>query len=156
MEWHWHQLDNMQSICCSLQTDNHASTSSLNFWQVRCSSWGRTISVKSLKYRDNLECALTTTPQPFYGPLSRTTLVSRCQKRTSVRVTVKFIVSIYISLWTSWMPLISGVWTVRMCRKESAGKDSADVDKPVEAEDDVDRSSARSWADQVELSDPQN
>jgi len=26
---------------------------------------------------------LTTTPQPFYGPFSRTTWVSRCQKRTS-------------------------------------------------------------------------
>jgi len=43
-----------------------------------------------------------------------------------------------------------------MCRKESVGKDSADVDKPVEAEDDDDRSAVRSWADQVELSDPQN
>jgi len=27
----WHQLDNMQIICTLLQTDNHASTSSLNF-----------------------------------------------------------------------------------------------------------------------------
>jgi len=24
--WHWHQLDHMQIICTSLQTDNHAST----------------------------------------------------------------------------------------------------------------------------------
>jgi len=31
MEWQWHQLDHMQIICTSLQTDNHASTSSLNF-----------------------------------------------------------------------------------------------------------------------------
>jgi len=29
MGWHWHQLDHMQIICTSLQTDNHASTSSL-------------------------------------------------------------------------------------------------------------------------------
>ena len=27
MGWLWHQLDNMQIICTSLQTDNHASTS---------------------------------------------------------------------------------------------------------------------------------
>jgi len=27
MGWHWHQLDHMQIICTSLQTDNHASTS---------------------------------------------------------------------------------------------------------------------------------
>jgi len=31
MEWKWHQLDHMQIICTSLQTDNRASTSSLNF-----------------------------------------------------------------------------------------------------------------------------
>jgi len=27
----WHQLDPMQTICTSLQTDNHTSTPSLNF-----------------------------------------------------------------------------------------------------------------------------
>jgi len=31
MGWQWHQLDHMQIICTSLQTDNHASISSLNF-----------------------------------------------------------------------------------------------------------------------------
>ena len=35
MGWPWHQ----QTICTSLQTDNHASTSSLNFLQAGCSSW---------------------------------------------------------------------------------------------------------------------
>jgi len=34
MGWQWHQLDHMQIICTSLQTDNHASTSSLNFLEV--------------------------------------------------------------------------------------------------------------------------
>ena len=29
--WQWHQLDHMQTICTSLQTDNHTSTSSLSF-----------------------------------------------------------------------------------------------------------------------------
>ena len=28
--WQWHQLDHMQTICTSPQTDNHTSTSSLN------------------------------------------------------------------------------------------------------------------------------
>jgi len=32
MGWQWNQLDNMQIICTSLQTDNHANTSS--------SKWG--------------------------------------------------------------------------------------------------------------------
>jgi len=31
----WHQLDHMQIICDLLQTDNHASTSSLNVFTVR-------------------------------------------------------------------------------------------------------------------------
>jgi len=29
MEWQWHQLDNMQIMCTSLQTDNHACSSAL-------------------------------------------------------------------------------------------------------------------------------
>ena len=32
MGWQRHQLDHMQIICTSLQTDNHASTSLLNFF----------------------------------------------------------------------------------------------------------------------------
>jgi len=33
--WQWHQLDHVQIICTSLQTGNHASTSSLNFFTGR-------------------------------------------------------------------------------------------------------------------------
>jgi len=40
----WHQLDRMQIICTTLQTD-----SSLNFLWARCSSWCPTNSVKALK-----------------------------------------------------------------------------------------------------------
>jgi len=29
--WQWHQLDRMQTICTSLQTDNHTNTPSLIF-----------------------------------------------------------------------------------------------------------------------------
>jgi len=29
----WHQLDHMQTICTSLQTDNHTNTSSFNFYR---------------------------------------------------------------------------------------------------------------------------
>jgi len=28
--WQWHQLDHTETICTSLQTDNHTNTSSLN------------------------------------------------------------------------------------------------------------------------------
>jgi len=32
--WQWHQLDHMQTICTSPQTDNHTNTSSLNFYRL--------------------------------------------------------------------------------------------------------------------------
>ena len=35
MRWQWHQLDHMQIICTSRQTDNHASTSPLSFFTGR-------------------------------------------------------------------------------------------------------------------------
>jgi len=35
MGWQWHQLDHVQTICTSLQTDNQASTRSLKF----CTGW---------------------------------------------------------------------------------------------------------------------
>jgi len=48
MGWQWQQMDLMQIICTSLQTDNHTSTSPL-FLQARCLSCHPTNSVKSLK-----------------------------------------------------------------------------------------------------------
>ena len=47
--WQWHQLDHVQTICTSLQADNHANTSSLNFLQTGCTSWRPTNSVEALK-----------------------------------------------------------------------------------------------------------
>jgi len=47
MGWQWHQLDHMQIICTSLQTDNHASTSPLRFLQAGCPSCHETNSVKA-------------------------------------------------------------------------------------------------------------
>ena len=32
--WQWHQLDHMQTICISLQTDNPTNTTSLNFYRL--------------------------------------------------------------------------------------------------------------------------
>jgi len=45
--WQWHQMDHMQTICTSLQTDNDTNTSSLNFLQAGCSTWCQTNSVKA-------------------------------------------------------------------------------------------------------------
>jgi len=45
----WHQLDHMQIICTSLQTDNHVSTLTTQFLQAECSSFCPTNSVKALK-----------------------------------------------------------------------------------------------------------
>jgi len=49
MAWQWHQLEHMQIICTSLQTENHASTSTLNFLQAGCPSCRPTNSVKAPK-----------------------------------------------------------------------------------------------------------
>jgi len=49
MGWQWHQLDHMQIICTSLQTDNHASTSPLSVLLAGCSSCRPTKSIKALK-----------------------------------------------------------------------------------------------------------
>jgi len=47
--WQWQQLDHMQIICTSFQTDNHASTSPLSFLRAGCPSCRPTNSVKALK-----------------------------------------------------------------------------------------------------------
>ena len=47
MGWQWHQLDHTQIIFTTFQTDNHASTSSLNFLRAGCSSLCPTNSVKA-------------------------------------------------------------------------------------------------------------
>jgi len=49
MGWQWHHLDHTQIIHTLFQTDNHASTSSLNFLEAGCSSWRPTNSIKALK-----------------------------------------------------------------------------------------------------------
>ena len=49
MGWQWHQLGHMQIICTTLQTDNLASTPSLNFLWAGCVSWRPPNSVKALK-----------------------------------------------------------------------------------------------------------
>jgi len=58
--WPWHQLDR---ICTLLQTDNHASTSSLKFLQAGCSYWCPTCSVKVLKEIDNIWQKKTAVPK---------------------------------------------------------------------------------------------
>jgi len=47
--WQWRQLDHMQAIFTSLQTDSHANISSFNFLRAGCSSWRPANSVKALK-----------------------------------------------------------------------------------------------------------
>ena len=45
--WQWHQLDHMQTVCTSLQTDNHTNTSSFNFYRPEA----QPSSVKALKVK---------------------------------------------------------------------------------------------------------
>jgi len=49
MGWQWHQLDHVQIICTSLQTDSHhSSASSLIFFAGWMLSWHPTSSVKQM------------------------------------------------------------------------------------------------------------
>jgi len=67
-EWQWHQLGHIQ-VCTSLQTDNHANTSPLNFLQAGCPSCHPTNSVKALK-------AIYTLPRAYIKAL----LFKLCQQ----------------------------------------------------------------------------
>ena len=33
LDWQWHRLDHMQTICTLLQTDNYTNTSSVNYYR---------------------------------------------------------------------------------------------------------------------------
>jgi len=56
-EWQWHQLGCMQ-VCTLLQTDDHASTPPLSFFQAGCPSCPPTNSVKALKAKiQNIQSA---------------------------------------------------------------------------------------------------
>jgi len=77
--WQWHQLDHMQIICTSLQTDNHASTLPLSFFRpdalpaaqptasnhwIRDVMWELTCTVyKYSEYLSNV-CAVTILSYP--------------------------------------------------------------------------------------------
>jgi len=54
--WQWHRLDLIQIICTSLQTDNHASTSSLNFLQTSCYSGSLTGGRGGTSWIENSLC----------------------------------------------------------------------------------------------------
>ena len=50
----WHQPDHMQTICTSLQTDNHTDTSSLIFYTPDALPAAQTNSVKALEALHNI------------------------------------------------------------------------------------------------------
>jgi len=54
--WRWHQLDHMQIIYTSLQTDNYVSTSSLNFYRLDALP-----DAKPVQFATKLGCMLTGT-----------------------------------------------------------------------------------------------
>ena len=52
MEWRWHQLDHMQIICTSLQTDNHAQVCNTELKDIARS----TVKFVVLKNGKRLHC----------------------------------------------------------------------------------------------------
>ena len=79
--WQWHQLNHMQTMCTSLQTDNHINTSSLNFyrpgpWHRHSIFTGQMLFLMPNQQQQQQQ-------QPFNGRLSGTTRVGRYQKKHS-------------------------------------------------------------------------
>ena len=86
MGWQWRQLDYMQTICTSLETDNHASTSSLSYLSARCSSWRPTKGVKTLQatnHTENYIQIFSPNKAAVYWPSS--SLVKNCSNKIIVR-----------------------------------------------------------------------
>ena len=105
--WQLHQLDDMQTICTSLQAYNHTNTSSLPKNESRKMLWGRHNQIYTrestgiastegvsenipLVIIHNTHCnynhnktSTTTSTHPFNGPLCGTTRVSQYQKGKS-------------------------------------------------------------------------
>jgi len=50
MGWQWHQPDRMQIICTLVQTDNHASTSSISYRLHALPDAIRTVKALKAKY----------------------------------------------------------------------------------------------------------
>jgi len=48
MGWQWHQLDHMQIICTSRQTDNHASTSFITHFLVCDLAYSAFVSINEV------------------------------------------------------------------------------------------------------------
>ena len=71
MGWQWHQLDHMQIICTSLQTDNHASTSPLSFYRPDALPAAQPTVSKHWRHM----LIMHNNTQSFYGRLSVCLLV---------------------------------------------------------------------------------
>jgi len=70
MGWQWHQLEHKQIICALLQTDNHASTSSLKFFTGQMPFLPPNQQCQS--HEGKTSSRNTTTLHPFNGLFSRT------------------------------------------------------------------------------------
>ena len=51
--WQWHKLDHMQTICTSLQTDDHTNTATLNFYRPHALPEAQPNSVKAIRLRNH-------------------------------------------------------------------------------------------------------
>ena len=72
MGWQWHQLDHMQTICTSLQTNNRASASSLIFT-------GRMLFLTPNQQCQSTEANIVTTVDRYMSEtMSTFTLHIRC------------------------------------------------------------------------------
>jgi len=110
MGWQWHQLDQMQIIYILLQTDNHASNSSLNgtrFDSDKCQRWLD-------KYEIDYNLYVRRLMAHSEGYKSNTSVIARwnlpvwCCQRLTGRVNSN--VNHRFTVVTEWLPWLQQIW----------------------------------------------
>ena len=103
--WQWHQLNHMQTMCTSLQTDNHINTSSLNFY--RPGPWHRhsIFTGQMLFLMPNQQCQnrnKTVTKLTENGPLYLTST----EILNTARVRCLTVISTLLLLYYQYIPSV--------------------------------------------------
>ena len=138
----WYQLDHMQTICTSLQTDNHTHTPSLNFFRPDACPGGQTTTdVVTISCQVCDKCVLHTdsgsgasSPSMCHAillPLSMRALLCLCTKQRQYRHfsyvknetvhamhaislrTIKLFLDVPSVLWHCWLGGRKGIWPVK-------------------------------------------
>ena len=112
MGWQWHQLDHKQIICTSLQRDNHASISALNFYRPEALPDVQPTVSKHWKQYSVAECRLVSRDVRTFRHQADGFNSGGCLLWSTFHVT---------SLWLVVLFVLLGLHKTLFCRGISAG-----------------------------------